>query len=401
MNKYNDIYTDEFMCSSCRNLDIKTGICIKCDAGSNYSPMTFPVYNIVLMFLSLNEGLKIAKDNHNSDQYIITMQNGFIEALKFVLEPYGNINSILHEFSTMIMEDSIDYIEPKEIENAIASFNFYKQETKEEIAFRSKIGSIRPNVVACNNCKNKKHFNTEYCWSCDAGSNFNSGIRSINTIQKMFMFINTVIGEKVNKGQSNNIQLNMGIAEGLKWIIKPFTTEEELNNKYGFSYVSEQDIQSVINLENENFKNRNYKIIIGENNVSQESIETKVIQLLRESIEKQLVGVGDIDPEIENSDLIERWLSEIVAIGFADYDLNSASLKLFETLNPIKNSAFKKVNLDDIRSRISLSYQRFSAEVQAFINYIELKGKESDEVILYKVKEELNYVDEGSFCLNG
>lgn len=128
-------------------------------------------------------------------------------------------------------------------------------------------------------------------------------------------------------------------------------------------------------------------------------IEEKVKTLIRECLHRRLVGWENVDPDLDNSSLVERWLTDIMAIAFNDQDLAKASLDIFEFQKPLEGITTPQVLLEDIRGRIHLSSDRFPDEIEAFMKYIELRGKESEEVILFKVREELQYVDDGGFHL--
>ena len=70
------------------------------------------------------------------------------------------------------------------------------------------------------------------------------------------MFINTISGEAL-MNQLRNEELTIiriGIAEGLKWIIAPYTTEHELIEKSGFEYISEEDMNFIIQTEDEEYE---------------------------------------------------------------------------------------------------------------------------------------------------
>lgn len=248
---------DENICKYCLNIDKQNHFCWDCDRGSKYIPITFPLYNIVLMICSLQAGLDDAKENENVDQTIIIKQQGIIEALKFVIQPFGDYHETLQYFSDEILNNDKDYSDPVEIENAKQKNMFVQSnETRKESNYRLKVGTIRCHQNACNYCKYKERFNSEICWDCDRGTNFKNGVRSIDTISKMLMYINTSLGENLSNMRSdeNNTILNIGIAEGFKWVIKPYTTEEELIEKNGFEYISSDDIKAVIDSEDEEYK---------------------------------------------------------------------------------------------------------------------------------------------------
>lgn len=128
-------------------------------------------------------------------------------------------------------------------------------------------------------------------------------------------------------------------------------------------------------------------------------IEEQVKKQIRESLNKRVIGWDSIDPELANFSLIERWVTDIMAIGFNDHELNKASLDIYELQKPLEGVTLAEVNLENIRGRITLSASRFPEEIEAFRRYVELRDSESDEVILFKVREEIQHIEEGEFCL--
>ncbi len=249
---------DENLCKYCLNIDKQNHFCWDCDRGSKYIPITFPLYNIVLMLCSLNAGLDDAKENPDSDEIIIIKQQGMIEALKFVIQPFGTYHETLQYFSDDILGNEKDYSDPSEIEKALREKVFVQTtETRKEDDYRLEVGTIRCHQNACNHCKYKERFDSKFCWSCDRGTNFRNGIRSIDTISMMLMHINTSLGDNLSNGTTDENQtiLSIGIAEGLKWVIKPYTTEEELIEKNGFEYISSEDVKLAIGCEDEEYNN--------------------------------------------------------------------------------------------------------------------------------------------------
>jgi hypothetical protein len=83
-----------------------------------------------------------------------------------------------------------------------------------------------------------------------------------------------------------------------------------------------------------------------------------------------------------------------MAIGYNNDDLEASARDIFDLQHVLTG-----ILLDEARARIFLSSNRFPDEVEAFKQYIALKGTEKDDVILFAVKKELAMVDEGSFYL--
>lgn len=247
MEHGNTLPADENLCKYCRNIDKLNKFCWNCDSGSKYIPITRPLFNIFLMYISSSDGLKSANLDKDADDTIIIMQQGFIEALTFVTSPFGSI----HDFSKKYGDKVIEYCDgcpsPEEImvENLKCEFK-QKKETKSEKEYRETIGTIRPDKMACNFCKYNDRFGTKFCWDCSLGSSFKNGIRSIDIISKMLMRINTIFNEYDEEKKHGLI----GFAEGLKWVIQPYTSEVELNEKYGFKYITEEDIYNEVEFEN-------------------------------------------------------------------------------------------------------------------------------------------------------
>lgn len=125
-------------------------------------------------------------------------------------------------------------------------------------------------------------------------------------------------------------------------------------------------------------------------------MEEIVKQLIVESLQKRLVGHGDIDNIQDNQTMIEHWVSAIMALGYNDCDVEAAAADI----NEIQEQMFGPVSIEDTRAFVFLANNRFTDEISAFQKYVELRDKESDDAILYAVKEELQYVDEGDFMLS-
>ena len=125
------------------------------------------------------------------------------------------------------------------------------------------------------------------------------------------------------------------------------------------------------------------------------SIENEVKNLIKKSLEKRLIGFDNIDPTLAKFTLIEQWITDIMALGYNDFDVEASAKDIYELQKPIHERF-----LEDYRARVFLSNNRFSEEICAFKKYLELKDKESDKVILYAVKEELESVESGIFFLS-
>jgi hypothetical protein len=250
---------DENLCKYCLNIDKQNHFCWDCDSGSKYLPITRPLFNLCLMFLSLSSGLEEAEINSGTHNVTILQKKGMIEALRFVMQPFG-LDAVVKKFKNEIVDNEKDYHTLFEIENATMKYVFNQpDESKKEAKYRETIGTIRCHENACTHCKYNDRFDTEFCWDCDRGTNFKNGIRSIQTIEKMLMFLNTKSGEALmNHDRNEEITIiRIGMVEGLKWIINPYTTEEELIEKNGFEYVSKEDMNFTIQMEDEEYEELN------------------------------------------------------------------------------------------------------------------------------------------------
>jgi hypothetical protein len=130
------------------------------------------------------------------------------------------------------------------------------------------------------------------------------------------------------------------------------------------------------------------------------NIEEDVKNIIKESLKKRLVGWENIDPTLANFTLIDRWLTEIMALGYNDLNIEAASKDIFELQRPMMGVLIPEKFLEDYRASIFLCNNRFTDEISAFKKYVELRDKESDKVILYAVKQELEFVESGSFILS-
>jgi hypothetical protein len=129
-------------------------------------------------------------------------------------------------------------------------------------------------------------------------------------------------------------------------------------------------------------------------------MEQIVKKIIKESLEKRIIGWENIDPTLSHSALIDQWLTEIMALGYNDFNVETAAMDIFEIQQPLMGVLIPEKYLEDYRASVFLCNNRFCEEISAFQKYVELREKESDEVILYAVKQELEDIDEGSFVLS-
>ena len=124
-------------------------------------------------------------------------------------------------------------------------------------------------------------------------------------------------------------------------------------------------------------------------------MEEEVKRLIIDSLNKRLVGHGDIDTVYPNHVLIEKWLTAIIALGYNDSDTELAAQDIYEM-----KSMLDDVSIEEIRALVSLVNYRFPEEVMAFTKYAELHEEEEESVVISAVNEELSYVEEGDFTLS-
>ena len=135
-------------------------------------------------------------------------------------------------------------------------------------------------------------------------------------------------------------------------------------------------------------------------NEEKDDVLEEVKTLIKKSLEKRLIGWENIDPTLENFALINRWLTDIMALAYNDFDVEAATMDIFESQTPMMGALIPERYLEEYRARVFLSNNRFVEEICAFRKYHELRGKESDKVILYAVKQELEFIEAGSFFLS-
>ena len=126
----------------------------------------------------------------------------------------------------------------------------------------------------------------------------------------------------------------------------------------------------------------------------QHKMEEVVKQMILASIRKRLVGWDNIDNLMSNEDLIKQWMTDIMALGYNNYDVEAAAQDIFDF-----QSRFTQVSIEDLRCRVCLSFNRFGEETSAFQQYVELRDSADEETIKEAVAEELENVKEGEFIL--
>ena len=129
-------------------------------------------------------------------------------------------------------------------------------------------------------------------------------------------------------------------------------------------------------------------------------LEEKVKDLIRESLNLHIKGHDNIDNMLDNHTLVNNWLTEIMALGFNHQDLEAASQDIHELQVPLMEMGLIPLKaIEDIRARAYLTFNRFSSEAFAFEKYVELRDSESEDAVLYAVREELDMTEAGDFEL--
>lgn len=129
-------------------------------------------------------------------------------------------------------------------------------------------------------------------------------------------------------------------------------------------------------------------------------LEEKVKDLIRKSLNLHIAGLDNIDNMLDNQTLVNNWLTDIMALGFNHQDLEAASQDIHELQVPLMEIGLIPLKtIEDIRARVYLTFNRFSSEAFAFEKYVELRDSESEDAVLYAVREELEMTEEGDFEL--
>lgn len=122
-------------------------------------------------------------------------------------------------------------------------------------------------------------------------------------------------------------------------------------------------------------------------------MEEKVKDLIRDSLCKRLVGHGNIDNIYSNSELVDQWLTNIMALGFNKGKIEPAAKDILE----IQIILFPTRSIESIRAELLATTERFGAEINAFLQYVKLRDTQNEKYVLTKVYEELCEIEEGDF----
>jgi len=122
-------------------------------------------------------------------------------------------------------------------------------------------------------------------------------------------------------------------------------------------------------------------------------MEEEVKDLIRKSLNRRLVGHGNIDNIYSNSELVEQWLTRIMALGFNQCKIEPAAKDILE----IQIHLIPNRSIEAIRAELFVAIERFDEEINAFLKYVELRDTQTENVVLNKVQEELQDIEEGDF----
>ena len=125
-------------------------------------------------------------------------------------------------------------------------------------------------------------------------------------------------------------------------------------------------------------------------------IEGIVKDLIRGSLEKRLEGMGPIDNILNNSALIERWLTDIMVLGYNHGDIEAAVKEVYEVQYPYVGEQ----SFDELRNSLYLSSNRFWDEIMAYQSFADHLGELEEEDILALVEKWLEPVEPGDFMLS-
>ena len=124
-------------------------------------------------------------------------------------------------------------------------------------------------------------------------------------------------------------------------------------------------------------------------------IEGTVKELITESLNKRIAKIEQVDNLYSNDTLVKRWLTDIMALGFNENDIELAAQDILEVGDP-----FEEQSLENLRERLFLSQSRFCEEILAFEAYVKARDFEDDETVLNMVHDELADVEDGDFMLS-
>jgi hypothetical protein len=99
-------------------------------------------------------------------------------------------------------------------------------------------------------------------------------------------------------------------------------------------------------------------------------MEQVVKNLIKESLEKRVIGWEKIDPTLSNSALIDRWLTEIMALGYNDFNVELAARDIFELQQPLMGVLIPEKHLEDYRASVFLCNNRFLKKFLRFRNML-------------------------------
>ena len=87
-----------------------------------------------------------------------------------------------------------------------------------------------------------------------------------------------------------------------------------------------------------------------------------------------------------------------MALGFNHQNVETAVQDIYKLQASMMECGMIPVrSIDEMRARVFLSWNRFSSECMAFERYVELRDAETEDAVLFAVREELEMTDEGDF----
>lgn len=84
--------------------------------------------------------------------------------------------------------------------------------------------------------------------------------------------------------------------------------------------------------------------------------------------------MGPIDNIFDNDTLVNNWLTDIMALGFNHQDPEATTRDIYELQEPLMEAIIPWRSIEEMRARVYLTWNRFTAEILAFERYVELRN---------------------------
>lgn len=139
------------------------------------------------------------------------------------------------------------------------------------------------------------------------------------------------------------------------------------------------------------------QIAASKKNEFYQRVELITKDLIRTSLLHRITGIDNIDPELINCELVDTWLTEVMALGFNSHNVEVASRDIYELQKPLMGVLIPAKYLEDYRASVFLTQNRFTEETFAFAKYVEMRDEATEEQIVAAVKEELDGIEAGDF----